>query len=99
MTLSAYSEKDAITRMIQLVKKRLLENVMKHIKEITESFYEFSSEDLKLLRKKLYKTQQEMATLLAFKDRSSICFYEKGNKCLKTESITMQLNEKLYGDE
>ena len=39
MTLSAYSEKDAITRCnLSSVKKRsLLENVMKHIKEITES--------------------------------------------------------------
>jgi len=64
---------------------------MKHIKEITESFYEFSSEDLKLLRKKLYKTQQEMATLLAFKDRSSICFYEKGNKMSKQKALLCNL--------
>jgi DNA-binding XRE family transcriptional regulator len=64
---------------------------MKHIKEITESFYNFSSEDLKSLRKTMYKTQQEMANVLGWKDRSSICFYEKGNRMSKQKALLCNL--------
>ena len=65
---------------------------MKHISRITESFYEFSNDDLKLLRRRMYKTQQEMADLLGFKDRASICFYEKeSNKMSKQKALLCNL--------
>lgn len=65
---------------------------MKHISKITESFYEFSNDDLKLLRRRMYKTQQEMADLLGFKDRASICFYEKEhNKMSKQKALLCNL--------
>jgi DNA-binding XRE family transcriptional regulator len=55
---------------------------MKSIKEITEDFYKFNSNDLILLRNRLGFSQQKMAETLGFTSRSYICHMEKKEKNL-----------------
>ena len=53
---------------------------MNKIHSIIKNFYFLTSDDLFILRKKLNKSQGQMAEFLGFNDGSYICHWEKGRR-------------------